>query len=72
MKKQLKIHEREQFVDYVYSFYSADGLYPIEGTTKDLIYHLTIFLESQIIVEYDTIDRERIRELILGFFICTI
>ena len=31
----------QEFIDYVWSFYNTeDGLYPIEGITKEIIFHV--------------------------------
>jgi|TARA_B100000686_G_scaffold252489_1_gene263239 hypothetical protein len=66
-----------EFVDYVWSFYAPDSdLYPIEGLTKKDIFDAFNVYEDRILkgdLEYvhyswgegDSLDRERVRDIIL-------
>ena len=66
-----------EFVDYVWSFYgSEDPLYPIAGLTKRDIYNAFFIYQERIekgdleYVHYswgdgDSLDRERVRDIIL-------
>ena len=61
--------ERETFIKYMFAFYdSENGLYPIEGLTRERIIQATDKYKRN----YDTwaggdsVDRERVRDIILG------
>ena len=65
------------FIDYVWDFYNPDSdLYPIKGLTKDdILDALNVYQERIKVAESnnerytwgdgDTIDRERVRDIIL-------
>jgi len=71
------VKELNDFVDYVWSFYGADdALYPIEGLLKRDIYNAFFIYKERIEkgdIEYthyswgfgDSLDRERVRDIIL-------
>lgn len=69
---KVEVSQAKRFTDYVYSFYGVDGLYPMtpELTHEDII-RATAILEQQYAeqseynVEYDSIDRERVRDILL-------
>ena len=66
-----------EFIDYVWSFYAPDSdLYPIKGLTKKDIFDAFNVYEDRILkgdLEYvhyswgegDSLDRERVRDIIL-------
>ena len=66
-----------EFIDYVWDFYNPEeGLYPIKGLTKeDIVDAFNIYIEriEKGDLEYvhyswgggDTLDRERVRDIIL-------
>ena len=66
----------QEFIDYVWSFYNnEDGLYPIEGITKQIILDASwLYLQMccyESIPEYswgdgDSLDREHVRDIILN------
>ncbi len=58
---------RERFIDYVFSFYGPESdLYPIECVTKKLISEtLDVLINRGDSVEFDSIDREKVRDIIL-------
>ena len=66
----------QEFLDYVWSFYNTDnGLYPIEGITKEIILDASwLYLQMccySSMPEYswgdgDTLDREHVRDIILN------
>ena len=72
------VKELNDFVDYVWSFYGVhdDTLYPIQGLTKKDIYDAFFIYKERIEkgdLEYvhwtwgygDSLDRERVRDIIL-------
>lgn len=58
--------DREEFQDYVFSFYNAEnGIYPDVGATlEEVIDATTKLLNSGVDVEFDSLDRERVRDII--------
>lgn len=68
----MKADQTTKFVEYVYSFYGKDGIYPMipELMHKDILSALSILEQqyaeqSEYNVEYDSIDRERVRDILL-------
>ena len=63
--------ETQMFVSYVWSFYNhVDGVYPIEGLTKDMVVDATKKYIAHLRDDItwgggDSIDRERVRDIIL-------
>ena len=65
----------QEFLDYVWSFYNTkDGLYPIEGITKQMVLDAS-WLYLQMCAypsqpeswgDCDTLDREHVRDIILN------
>ncbi len=58
---------KRRFIDYVYKFYGRGGLYPIKGVTKaeiGLATELRILREPFLDFDGDTIDRERVRDIL--------
>ena len=65
----------QEFIDYVWSFYNTkDGLYPIQGITKEMILESSwLYLQMCTYPAFpnmnwgdgDTVDRERVRDIIL-------
>jgi len=67
----------EEFADYVWSFYSPNSeLYPIKGLTIEDVFHAIEIYKDRILkgdLEYvhyswgegDSLDRERVRDIIL-------
>ena len=51
------------FIDYVMQFYGRKGLYPIAGITQSKVAQACKALG---IKHYDSIDRESIRDYLLG------
>ena len=65
----------KEFIDYVWSFYNTkDGLYPIEGITKEMILEASwLYLQTcaypsqpESWGDGDTVDREHVRDIILN------
>ena len=60
------------FLSYVDSFYNANnGLYPIKGLSNDMIFTATLKYVSSQTKDYtwgggDSLDRERVRDIILA------
>ena len=60
------------FLDYVDSFYNPKkGIYPIKGLTYDMIFTATLKYVSSQTKDYtwgggDSVDRERVRDIILA------
>lgn len=60
--------QQKDFANYVFDFYTEKGgIYPIKGVSLNLIKNFIIFLELENNIEYDSIDRERIREMICSY-----
>ena len=63
--------ETQMFVSYVWSFYNhVDGVYPIEGLTKDMVVDATHKYIADLRDDITwgggvSIDRERVRDIIL-------
>ena len=68
----------KEFVDYVWSFYNTkDGLYPIDGITRQDIYDAFYVYKHRLLKAAnvpnnnytwgygDSLDRERVRDIIL-------
>ena len=59
----------EEFYNYVFSFYNdKDGIYPINGLTKNMIVEATDkYLTSKNCSwgDGDSVDREKVRDIIL-------
>ena len=58
------------FIDYVMSFYGADGLYPIQGINRTIVRKATNDLIRIIRIKGqafcgDSIDREQVRDLLI-------
>jgi len=59
------------FIDYVMSFYGADGLYPIQGINRTLVRKAINDLiriakiKGQVFLG-DSIDREQVRDLLIS------
>tara|TARA_R100001594_G_scaffold149610_2_gene207936 strand:+ start:1249 stop:1689 length:441 start_codon:yes stop_codon:yes gene_type:complete len=61
--------ERETFIKYMFAFYdSENGLYPIEGLTRERIIQATDEYKRNYDTwaDGDSVDRERVRDIILG------
>ena len=59
-----------RFVDYVYSFYGRDGVYPL-GVTREQISASTMRYISMLEPDEfcgDSIDRERVRDIMIDDF----
>ena len=60
------------FLDYVDSFYNPkNGIYPIQGLKNDMIFTATLKYVSSQTKDYtwgdgDSLDRERVRDIILA------
>lgn len=60
---------KRAFVNYVYGFYGRNGPYPIKGLTKaeiGLATDFRILNEPYLDFEGDSIDRERVRDIIIA------
>ena len=58
-------HALVKFVNYVYDFYNpVTGIYPMNITRTDIEDAIEVLLTvPNITVEYDSIDRERVRDI---------
>lgn len=54
---------KKSFIDYVMEFYGRGGLYPIAGITKAKVSQACKALNVR---HYDSVDRESIRDYLLG------
>lgn len=59
--------EVAKFVEYVWGFYKpVTGIYPMNITRQDILDATEVLLTTpNITVEYDSIDRERVRDIML-------
>ena len=70
------MHNFQQFIDYVYSFYGKDGLYDQNRTKEQIAYATCIYLDA--IAHYDSevftwgdgdsLDRERVRDIMNNIY----
>jgi hypothetical protein len=60
------MNNKEEFYDYVLSFYGPDGIYPI-GATLDMVMEATekYLQQPETIFEGDSFDREHVRDIML-------
>ena len=63
------MHNFQQFIDYVYSFYGKDGLYDQNRTKEQIAYAVLMYLDdcNDPCIEMswgdgDSLDRERVRD----------
>lgn len=58
---------RSKFIDYVFSFYGPNSdLYPIPASKKQISKALDTLIARGDAVEFDSIDREKIRDIMLA------
>jgi len=65
-KKVSVVEEVTQFIDYVNSFYNIEtGIYPI-ATYDEIVEAVGEFIKTptDIPIEFDSLDRERVRKII--------
>jgi hypothetical protein len=62
------------FVDYVFDFYGPDGLYPMSDLSRDVVAD-TVRVYLSIVgsdnFEADSVDRERVRDMLLLKYTCS-
>ena len=63
------MHNFQQFIDYVYSFYGKDGLYDQNSTKEQIAYSVLMYLDdcNDPCIEMswgdgDSLDRDRVRD----------
>ena len=60
------MHNFQQFIDYVYSFYGKDGLYDQKRTKEQIAFALLMYLDDckdeMSWGDGDSLDRERVRD----------
>ena len=60
------MHNFQQFIDYVYSFYGKDGLYDQNRTKEQIAFALLMYLDDcndeMTWGDGDSLDRERVRD----------
>jgi hypothetical protein len=54
-----------EFVGYVHQFYGTDGVYDMGATRLQICEATKILLENQGNVEFDSLDRERVRDILI-------
>jgi hypothetical protein len=61
---------KNAFVDYVFSFYGKDGLYPMGATIEQIILATAKLLNSEKEYDFagDSVDRERVRDILISEF----
>lgn len=59
----------EDFIEYVYSFYGKEGLYPMSATISQIIDAVGILLTTE---DWnfvgDSVDREKVRDILIENF----
>jgi hypothetical protein len=68
MEKEQQYNDRKKFIEYVWDFYGKDGIYQINNINKDIInkaIEQRINDYPSLPLQYDSIDRELIRDIIL-------
>jgi hypothetical protein len=66
--------ELQKFIGYVYQFYGPGGVYPMEATMQQIREATEILLfrvfqpNSGIIIDFDSLDRERVRDIMIEEF----
>ena len=57
--------ELTTFIDYCWSFYGPDGVYPLQGLTrKNLAHHCRLYSQCSIYCGGDSRDRELVRVML--------
>ena len=63
---------RAEFIPYVHSFYATGGVYPMGATVAQVVkatkIHRRECKEQGKRVEYDSVDRERVRDILIERF----
>ena len=60
---------KTEFIDYVHDFYGADSqLYPMGATKKQIRAALKILYARGDVVIFDSIDREKVRDILIEQF----
>lgn len=54
-----------EFVGYVHSFYGTDGVYDMGATRLQICEATKILIEKYENVEFDSLDRERVRDILI-------
>jgi hypothetical protein len=58
-----------EFLSYVYNFYGVGGIYDMGVTTDDLLAaYLQLASSPDCTIEFDSVDRERIRDILIDNF----
>ena len=62
-----------RFVDYVYNFYGPNGVYPMKVNKANILAATELLLQqyaeqSEYEFEGDSIDRERVRDIMIDIF----
>ena len=57
-----------RFIDYVYKFYGDGGLYPMGATMDQITQATEELLSVSDNVEFDSFDRERVRDILIRKF----
>ena len=56
------------FIEYVASFYGTGGIYPMGATEKQIAAATEVLLARGDNVEFDSIDREKVRDIMITNF----
>jgi len=61
--------EHEEFIEYVYSFYGKEGLYPMGATISQIIDAVGVLLTTENWdLAGDSFDREKVRDILIEQF----
>ena len=71
------MHNFQEFIDYVFSFYGQGGLYPLNVSKEQIAYATLKYLDdcSDPLAEFkvtwgdgDSLDRERVRDYMMDMY----
>ena len=65
---QSRREARKRFVNYVHKFYGDGGLYPMGATMRQIAAATQILLDRRDDVEFDSFDREKVRDILIERF----
>jgi hypothetical protein len=61
--------ENEDFIEYVYSFYGKEGLYPMGATIPQIVDAVGVLLTTEgWDFASDSVDREKVRDILIEKF----
>lgn len=62
------MNNKKEFLLYVEQFYGVNGIYPMNATPEQIKKATKILLSKNNDVEFDSIDREKVRDILISEF----